>query len=418
MSKKKILIVMGGPLFPKTMASQDRVYKMIKRLSMDHTVDVATFIRDNHEKEVSQQNLNDVCRNFYPIPAINPKGSFFKRGFHRVKYLFLYYLAGASRYYYYYGNKKSINKIVDIINTNTYDIVQIEFCTLFNIFKKIETNCIKVIDTHVLLLEARERSLKNKYGDNIPFFQRRELKKYGELEKEALQLADVIISISKDDYVSLKQMFPHKKNIIIFTGQDIDYFIGYKTNPGKHTILFYGNMGTSFNIKAFSRFKDSILPLIKNEIVDVKVLVVGANPPDSIKKSDNGKDMIVTGFVDDVREYLSKATLMVLPLDIGAGFRSRVVDVMSMGIPVIGTHLALDSIEMAHGTHGYVTDSNEEMAGYAITLLNDPGSRKKMAEECKTFVSGKYSIEATYGILSQYYSSIVKENEKLRNCET
>ncbi len=41
MSIKKILIVNPISLFPKVMASQDRTYNMIKRLSKDHIVDVA-----------------------------------------------------------------------------------------------------------------------------------------------------------------------------------------------------------------------------------------------------------------------------------------------------------------------------------------------------------------------------------------
>ena len=74
-----------------------------------------------------------------------------------------------------------------------------------------------------------------------------------------------------------------------------------------------------------------------------------------------------------------------------------------MGVPVIGTHNALDSIEMTSGVHGYVTDSDHEMAERAVQLLNDSGLKRYMSEKCRKFVAEKYSIEATYGKLSRYY---------------
>jgi glycosyltransferase involved in cell wall biosynthesis len=397
---------MGESLYPKTMASQDRVIHMIKRLSRDHTVDVVTHVRDDIELNESRKNLKEICRNFYPLPAINPTNSRFKRYFHQARYLLYFYLFGTSRRHYFFANKGSTRRIIEIIDKGDYDIVQIEYCFQFNIFKHTGPDVFKAIDTHTLLYEARLRLAQDKYGDNIPFFQKRELKKYGESEIEALKTADLVICISQGNYEKLKEMSPDNDNIIIYTGQDIDYFKDYETKPEKNTIVFYGNMGAPFNVSGFFRFRGRILPLIKEKVPDVKVLVVGSNPPESIKRLNNGKDMMVTGFVDDVREYLSKAVLMILPLDISGGFRSRIVDVMALGIPVAGTHNALDSVEMTDGVHGYVTDSDEEIAAHSAALLTDPALREKMSTACKVFVSGKYSIDATYGKLSKYYGEL------------
>ena len=53
---------------------------------------------------------------------------------------------------------------------------------------------------------------------------------------------------------------------------------------------------------------------------------------------------------------------MILPMSIAGGFRTRVVEVMAMGVPVIGTHNALDCLEMENGIHGFITDNDSEMA--------------------------------------------------------
>ena len=63
-----------------------------------------------------------------------------------------------------------------------------------------------------------------------------------------------------------------------------------------------------------------------------------------------------------------------------------------MGVPVVGTHNALDSIEMMHKKQGFISDSDDEMASYLVTILSDILLREKMSNECRKFVLEKYSI--------------------------
>ena len=180
----------------------------------------------------------------------------------------------------------------------------------------------------------------------------------------------------------------------------------FTASPEDNTILFYGGMGSPQNIKAFFRFFQNILPKVKTIIPEIKCIIVGSDPHKSITKLHNGKNVVVTGYVDDVREHISKSAVMILPLSLGAGFRSRMVEVMAMGVPVVGTHNALDNIEMTHKKQGFISDSDDEMANYLVTVLSDTSLREKMSNECKKFVLEKYSIESTYGRLSDYYQNL------------
>ena len=71
MNRKKILIINSVSLFPLVMASQDRVYKMAKRLAQDHTVDVAAIVTNSNELNMSKENLKNYINNFYPIFSLN-----------------------------------------------------------------------------------------------------------------------------------------------------------------------------------------------------------------------------------------------------------------------------------------------------------------------------------------------------------
>ena len=90
-----------------------------------------------------------------------------------------------------------------------------------------------------------------------------------------------------------------------------------------------------------------------------------------------------------------------MPLTIGAGFRGRVVEVMAMGVPVVGTHNALDSLNMTHGVHGFITNDNKEMANYVLEILKNKRLKQELTANCINFIQNNFNIEATYGKLSK-----------------
>jgi glycosyltransferase involved in cell wall biosynthesis len=401
--KKKILIFYSISPFPKIMASQDRVIKMLQRLAEDHIVDFAFIYRDQFQLKSTLANLKLTCRKVFPIKALNPIDSQLKRKYYAVisriyEFIFLH-----SREFYYLSRSKYQKILIDIVNKNDYDIVQVEFWYAGQVFKYFPSSIFKVIDTHMIAFEEKQLYFKKKYGNNIPFRKKLFLKRIKKMETEMLDLADMNIAISSSDLQELSKNCPGKTSILIPMGQDIDSSKNFKVKPIENTILFYGSMGGKQNIFAFFRFWNNIYPIIIQKIPSTKLLVVGNNPPESIKSLANGKSIIVTGFVDDIREHLARAGVMVLPLEVGVGFRSRVIEAMSLGIPVVGTHNALDCLEMTHGVHGYISDSNQEIADYLITILLNSNIRNSMSAACKAFVVEKYDIESTYGKLAKYY---------------
>jgi glycosyltransferase involved in cell wall biosynthesis len=404
MNKKSILIINSISLFPKIMASQDRIIEMAKRLSKDHKVDLATVISNDEELEKSQKNLKGICSNFYPIKKINPSDSIIRRKYYGLNFLLYNYLFALPKVYFY--NRHYYEQIVRLQEQNNYDIIQAEYWYLGGVFQHIDNKVYKVIDTHDIAITIESLAFRKKYGQELPYFKKRELAKFEELEVKCLRLSDLLISITQDDYDQLTTISPDNDNIVIPTGQNIEYHLIDNPDPEPKTILFYGSMLSDQNIQAFFRLWNDIFPLVKEEIPDAKVLVVGSNPPKSIESLHNGKDITITGYVRDIRDYLPKGYLMVLPLEIGGGFRSRIIEVMAMGIPVIGTHNALDSVEMKNAVHGYITDDNKEIADRIIYLINNREKRDKMGGECIKFVKDKYTIESTYGKLSSYYRDL------------
>ena len=406
MNRKKILIANHASLFPKTMANQDRVFNMIKRLAQDHIVDVVAPYRNDHELAESRKQLEPICNKYFPLQAINPTDDHLKRKFHRLSSYFGYYIRGNPHLYYYSTRREYTSAIAGIMRATRYDIVQAEYWFMAKCLDSAERSVLKVIDTHDVLFDKLTQTLGQKYGETLPFLASRELARYKELETRYLKYADLLLSISPADRELFARLGIINQTLLIPSGQNVGHFNAFKEQPKDGVILFYGSMGGQENIDAFFRLWHKIFPLIKEKLPNAKILVVGANPPESIWRLVDNKNLSVTGFVDDVRPYLATANVMLLPLDVAAGFRSRVVDVMAMGIPVVGTHKALDCLDMQSSTHGYIADSDEAMASHAITLLANPELRARISDNCVRLATDKYSIDATFGALSDYYSRL------------
>jgi len=216
-------------------------------------------------------------------------------------------------------------------------------------------------------------------------------------------LADLIISISENDSNTFNDHFPDKNHILVPIGQDLNKFINYPKNDDGKTILFYGSMGGQQNIIGFWRLYKKILPLIRNKIQDVKLIVLGANPPEEIKKLHNGNSIIVTDFVEDVREYISRSTIKILPLETSGGFRSRIVEVMALGVTIIGTNNALGGYGIRNNENGFIIEHNSDIANKAVELMQNPKQLKELSKYAKELIITKYSINQTYGKLSNLY---------------
>lgn len=406
MTEKKILLIFAGSLFPTVMASQDRNYKMIIRLASDHRVEFAAVVRSRAEVDLSRNILQPKGIRFHSIRALNFGGKTLANKLRAARWYANHLLSGYSSRYYYWGHRSIIQQLREIVLSGNYDVVQVSGWYCGDVFGHVPTGIVKAIDTHDVLFEKKEKVYLAEHGHRIPFFKKRELARDQAEEIRITRLADIVISLSEHDKRTFEALAPRSRHILIPSGQDIDYYKDYPRpdEPADPEVVFYGCLSSPENVLALSRLYRRILPLIREKIPSTRLLVLGSGPPaEVVKWAEDGRTR-VTGFVDDVRPYLARSSILILPLDIAGGFRSRTVEAMAMGVPVVGTSNALESLAFEQGREGIIADDDRTLAEKSIELLQSAGLRKSIGEAGRRFVEEKYSIEATYGQLSKFYS--------------
>ena len=103
------------------------------------------------------------------------------------------------------------------------------------------------------------------------------------------------------------------------------------------------------NIDAVTWFAKKVFPQLKKKVPDITFIIVGNRPSPRVKALSRTPGISVTGYVDDIRDYLSTATLCVVPLKIARGIQNKVLEAMAMGKTVVCTSQALEGIDATPG---------------------------------------------------------------------
>jgi glycosyltransferase involved in cell wall biosynthesis len=136
---------------------------------------------------------------------------------------------------------------------------------------------------------------------------------------------------------------------VIPNGVDVDYWQRSSRELGVDTIVFTGGMDYPPNADAARYLIEEILPVVRHSVPGAQLLIVGRNPDPALVGAGRQPGVTVTGFVDDVRPYLERATVFAAPLRFGAGIQNKLLQAMAMEIPGVASPLAADGLRTEEG---------------------------------------------------------------------
>ena len=412
--RMKILILYSISLEPMIGMSQVRVYNQIKYLSLHNMVDFASVNNSLASIEDTNRRISPYVNAYYPIKKSylgkNKIERFILKSLKFIKYYLSYRpMADIS------VSTGHIKKCVrEIISKGDYDVVIFHYWYMGYLLKYVPDNIIKVIDTHNAIEEKIELFNKGYYKTRNRYRLKKELEYSLKKQLDYFKYCDLIVVNSSKQADIFKTSIPEEKIVIAENGQDLSEFLEYKCPIDNDSILFYGSLSNQFNRLALKRILNKIYPGILKLHPKVKLIIAGSYPPLDLLNKYNYPDVVITGFIEDIKPIIGRCAVMLLPLETASGFRGRLVEVMALGVPVIGTHNGLQSVGMQDGVQGYYAESDEEIIKKAIMVINNPELRQKLSEQCRKFVQERYTLEATFGKMEASLESVLAKRNKLR----
>lgn len=173
-------------------------------------------------------------------------------------------------------------------------------------------------------------------------------------------------------------------------------------------ILFLGTMSSIFNEKSALYIYEKIYPLLRKDFSQLKFFIVGKGPSKKILRLGDNKSVIVTGFVKDIKYYISRASVVVLPIH-GFGIKTRLLEVMSVGKSVVTNLEAVEGINVSPGKNIIVASSNVEFVEKILILLKNEDLRKEIGINAKKLMEEEYSWRSMAEKLNVECQKIIKK---------
>ena len=233
----------------------------------------------------------------------------------------------------------------------------------------------------------------------------RRLKRY---EAEIFDDFNVKTIISEPD----RALFPHEKRdeiLIIPNGVDHDYFKPQEREK-KYDLVFTGNMSYPPNVNAVEYLANEILPIVWKSRPETTLYIAGATPDPRVRKAASER-IIVSGWLDDIRDAYAQSRVFIAPMRIGTGLQNKLLEAMSMRLPTITSPLANASLGAKPNEEILIGSNAEEMANNIITLLTDKEKAERIAQAGFDFTNRVYDWGRATERLEEAMEAVIGKNK-------
>ncbi|MBL8483970.1 MAG: TIGR03087 family PEP-CTERM/XrtA system glycosyltransferase [Rhodocyclaceae bacterium] len=198
-------------------------------------------------------------------------------------------------------------------------------------------------------------------------------------EKRLAGRFDLCTATTRAEWETLKSYGVEVDTDWFPNGVDSEFFKPADAAYDADTISFVGRMDYFPNQECMFDFCRSTLPLIQRVRPQAKLLIVGADPSPAVRKLGELPGVTVTGSVPDVRPYLQRSVAMVAPLNIARGTQNKILEAMSVGVPVVTSRTAAGGVDAEDEAHFLVADTPQDYADRLVRLMSDAAERKRLA---------------------------------------
>jgi len=397
----KILFLSQRFLFPMDTGGKIRTGKILEQLSRAHELTVVgNFEPANDAPYLSA--MQAVCSRYIPVPWREPR---------RGQARFYARLARncLSRYPVTALNDYSSSleqAVLDTLDGDDYDLAICDFVQSALVFRQVSV-LPRLLFQHNVEARIFERHVNNARNWMAREFWRLQHGRMRKFEAAMVRDFDSVIAVSEADADVFRTEYGATNVHAIPTGVDLEFYVPANVAvPSSNEIVFCGSMDWLPNDDGVRFFLDTITPHLDRTVPDWRFTVIGRNPPEWLRRRAAGNERIsLTGWVDDVRPFLARAALCVVPLRIGGGTRMKIYEAMAMGKAVVSTTVGAEGLEYTDGNDICIADEAEEFASAIAGLLHDHERRKDMERAARMLVEESFG----WATVARRFSAICEQ---------
>lgn len=388
----RILLMSPVLPYPPTWGFVTRVYQFLRLLASKHSVTVLAYADRDDSEDVAA--LRKFCAAVHTIPL--------ERGNKRIDQLRSMF-SPVSYQWRSHSSPLMQQRLTQLTAEQKFDVIQVESAQLACF--DFPSGPALVLDEHNIEYELLHRTFLTERSLVRRAYNWVEFRKFRREETSAWQRATGIAATSQREADIIRDIVKRPTRSVP-NGVDVQYFSPTEEATDPDAIVLTGLMKYRPNVDAAVYFVREVLPLIVSKRPKMVFYIVGGEPSEEVRQL-AGPNVVVTGSVPDVRPYVRKAAVFVVPLRMGSGTRLKVLEGLSMKKAMVSTSLGCEGIDVEHGRHLLIADDAESFASSVLGVLDDPARAQQLAHAGRDLVEAKYRWESVVDGLESFYQELL-----------
>lgn len=392
MGEKQLEILFLTARFPYPLIGGDRVkpHYLLKHLSEKHKITLLSFHQGEEIKAEDRAIIENMGVDVHII-KLNPLKAAANLS---LKHLFSLPLEIG----YYYQNPFK-RKVEELFQEKKFDLCFAFFMRTAEYVKSKKIPKVLIAEDCRVLYQKRSFEESNHLLQKaVRFWEYKMLCKY---EKKIVDYFDFVTFVTEQDIASMR-LYNSKANYFLLTnGTNVNHFKSSESDiSSREGILFSGKLDIWANEIMLQRIINKIFPIVKKDLPNAILNIVGANPRQNIR-SLSAQDIVLDFNVPDMLPFLQKARVFLHPHTGATGIQNKVLEAMSCACPVVTTPTGIQGIDAVHNVHCLIGESDKELAKHTIELLKNNDLANKISRNARQLIIETHSWESVYHQLDE-----------------
>lgn len=393
----RVLVVSPYFPFPPTSGVTMRIYQLTREIAERHDVTLVSYATDDDAAGVSELSQRLAVR---AVHRSEEKGIARRAG--QIRSLFSLEPFASQEMH-----TKEMQAAIDEECARTdFDLIHVESCRMCSF--RFPDGVPVVVDEHNVEYElfrrlARgERSLLRRAFNGLEYLRVRRL------EERSWREAQGCVVTSAREEPSVQAAAPATATAVVANGVDLEHFVPWAGDVEPHSVVFNGTLDYRPNVDAVDHLVEEIWPLVLAQCPSARLTIVGSAPEAEIQRLQR-LSVEVVGRVPDIRSYLGRAQVIVVPVRMGGGTRLKVVEALSMAKPMVSTSLGCEGLAVRDREHLLIADDAKTFAAGILALFADPALGERLGLAGRTLVEEDYSWQLCGDQLDALYHRILSD---------
>ncbi len=270
----------------------------------------------------------------------------------------------------------------------TFDAIEFDDSTLSTRYLAEPLGTVKALNIHADEIAKAWRVAKRLRPVKDSLAAARSIIGLRHLYRQFCSRAHVCITLTDEDHRRMSRFGRHHATRFFRGGIGVDrdhYDFSFDPQAPRGA-CFVGTMNYAPNADAVTWFVRRVLPRVRRALPTFTLTIVGTRPTEAVMSLRKVPGVEVTGAVPDTRPHVRRAGITVLPIRTGGGISNKLLQSLSMGVPVVTFAENVRGLSIRNGHEALVVNGAAAMTRAIVRLAGDTALRRRLADAGRAYV--------------------------------